>query len=83
MENIKRCGYRNCVHVLIDRKESCKFCSRKCKEYEKIYRKRDHITKKEEDNHILNLLGQYDKLKSSDILNNSDLLSLFEKIRNK
>lgn len=83
MENINRCNYRNCVHVLIDRRPECKFCSRKCKELEKIYRKRDNITKKEEDNHILNLLGQYDKLKSSDILNNSDILSLFEKIRNK
>lgn len=81
MENINRCNYRNCVHVLVCKRTDAKFCSRKCKELEKTYRRRDQHAEKVRKSEIVGMLLEYEK--NQNILNNPDVLSLFEKIRNK
>lgn len=38
---IKYCRYRNCNKEVIGKRVDAEFCSKKCKDCEKIYRKRE------------------------------------------
>lgn len=35
------CIYRNCKNQLIDKRKDAKYCCRKCKVYERTYKKRE------------------------------------------
>lgn len=81
MENINRCNYRGCIKVLINRRPECKFCSRKCKELEKTYKRRDQYAEKVRMSEIVGMLIEYEN--NQDILKDPMVLELFRKYGNK
>lgn len=43
---MKRCGYRNCLKIILNSRKDRKYCNDQCKNCEKIYRKRERIKNK-------------------------------------
>jgi hypothetical protein len=45
-DNIKTCAHRNCETELVNKRKDAKYCCRKCKVYERTYKKREEVFKK-------------------------------------
>lgn len=74
MTNIKICSYRNCTKgVGDDKRKHAEYCSRRCKDNERVYRKREKKRNESDREHIKNMLRQLS-------LVNPDVLELFNKI---
>lgn len=74
---IPRCLYRHCVHILISKRSDAKYCSRICKQYERIYRKREDKSFKSDKDQINQILKNWDSL------NSPEIMGLYNKINNK
>lgn len=68
---IRRCNYRNCVKVLIDKRPQAIYCCRECKQYERIYRLREDKSFKSEkirDNQLIQEANNLESLKDPNVL---------------
>lgn len=70
----KCCSYRNCTNgVGDDKRKHAEYCSRKCKDNERVYRKREKKRDESNREHIKNMLRQLSSVDPS-------VLELFNKI---
>lgn len=81
MKEIKRCGSRNCNAVLIGKRSDAKYCSRQCKEYERVSSKREEKRIKDDKNHLKDLINQYEKGLSNQV--GQDILDLYKLVYGK
>ena len=81
MKEIKRCGSRNCNAVLIGKRKGAKYCSRQCKEYERVASKREKKRIKEDKDHLKYLINQYEKGLNDQV--GQDVLDLYKLVYGK
>lgn len=75
---MRTCNYRNCNASIEGKRKDCKYCSRLCKQYERVFRKREDISYKNDKKGIYDLIDKY--LENEELLKNKSLVELYKSV---